>query len=143
MKIKFKKLVDGAVAPKQGKPGDAGFDLTAVEIEHLDSFRIRVHSGIAVEIPEGYEGQIRARSSIYKGNMILSNGVGTIDAGYRGEICAVFYCPSSAHVTRHEYEVGDRFAQLIIKPVPEVEYEEVSELSETERGEGGFGGTGK
>ena len=139
MKIKFKKLTSEAQAPKQGKSGNAGFDLTAVRVERLDSIRVKVYSGIAVEIPEGYEGQVRACSSIHKYDAILSNGVGTIDSGYRGEICAVFYhCGPEL-----PYEAGDRFAQLVIKPVPRVEYVEADELSESERGAGGYGSTGK
>ena len=139
MKIKFKKLTPEAQAPKQGKSGDAGFDLTATRVERLDSIRVKAYSGIAVEIPEGFEGQLRARSSIHKSDAILSNGVGTIDAGYRGEICAVFYhCGPDL-----PYEAGDRFAQLVIKPVPRVEYVEADELSESERGAGGYGSTGK
>lgn len=139
MKIKFKKLTPEAEAPKQGRPGDAGFDLTAVYVERLDSCRVKAHSGIAVEIPEGYEGQLRARSSIHNAEAILSNGIGTIDAGYRGEICAIFYHSG----TKLPYDTGDRFAQLVIKPVPRVEYVEAEELSESERGAGGYGSTGK
>lgn len=136
--IKFTKE-PGALNPKQNHEGDAGFDLFVLSIERVRENAVVVHSGVHVEIPYGYQGELRARSSVHKTNAILSNGVGTIDAGYRGEVRAVFY---------HEgndlpFEVGERFAQLVIMPVPSVEYVEVMELSESERGERGYGSTGK
>lgn len=136
--IKFTKE-PGALNPKQSHEGDAGFDLFVLSIERVRENAVVVHSGVHVEIPYGYQGELRARSSVHKTNAILSNGVGTIDAGYRGEVKAVFY---------HEgndlpFEVGERFAQLVIMPVPSVEYVEVMELSESERGERGYGSTGK
>ena len=136
--IKFTKE-PGALNPKQSHEGDAGFDLFVLSIERVRENAVIVHSGIHVEIPYGYQGELRARSSVHKTNAILSNGVGTIDAGYRGEVKAVFY---------HEgndlpFEVGERFAQLVIMPVPAVEYVEVMELSESERGERGYGSTGQ
>lgn len=138
--IKFKRLDELAKAPKQGHPGDAGFDLYATSRERIGLFKYRYGTGIAVEIPEGYEGQARPRSSIHKTGMILCNSVGTVDAPYRGEIMAVFWkIPFIGKI----YEVGDRICQLVIKPVPEVEYVETDELSETSRGNGGFGSTGR
>lgn len=136
--IKFTKE-PGALDPKQSHEGDAGFDLFVLSIERVRENAVIVHSGIHVEIPYGYQGELRARSSVHKTNAILSNGVGTIDAGYRGEVRAVFY---------HEgndlpFKVGERFAQLVIMPVPAVEYVEVEKLSESERGERGYGSTGK
>ena len=141
MKIKIKKLHPDAVIPKYANPGDAGMDLTAVTMKELDSIFTHYGFGLALEIPEGFVGLVFPRSSCYKQVQILTNSVGVIDSGYRGEISAVF-----AGYTRHtpkNYIPGDRVAQLIIMPVPSIEFEEVNELSETERGTGGYGSTGK
>ena len=139
--VKFKKLHPSAEPPKQSHPGDAGWDLTAVEIERLSKGLVRVHSGIAVEIPYGFQGELRPRSSIYKKGCrpILSNCVGTIDAGYRGEIMAVFYCFNLKNLP---FDVGERFAQLVIMPVPDVHFVEYETLSDSERGVGGYGSSG-
>lgn len=146
MKIKIKKLVKEAVIPKYSKHGDAGMDLVAVSKEYDKYGNLVYGTGLAIEIPEGYEGQVRPRSSIGKVCLALVNSLGTIDSGYRGEI-GCFFKPTDAFTTRDasipkEYEIGDRIAQLIIKPVPFIEFIEIDELSKTERGEGGFGSTG-
>lgn len=144
MKVKIKKLHPNAVIPKYAKPGDAGMDLVAAEIKKsLDSLKdeytkVIVDSGIAVEIPEGYVGLIFPRSSIQATGLRLTNSVGVIDSQYRGTIKAYF---DIIDPTLKYYEKGERFAQLIIIPYPNIEFEEVEELSETERGEGGFGST--
>lgn len=142
MKVKIKKLNSNAVIPKYAKEGDAGLDLVATEvipnITESDLDLVTVKSGLAVEIPKGYVGLLFPRSSIYKNNALLINSVGVIDSGYRGEITANFI----ADEDNFGYKVGDRFAQLIIIPYPQIEFEEVKELSNTERGIGGFGHTG-
>lgn len=139
MKIKVKKLHPEAVVPHYAKPGDAGLDLTATEVD-FDYFNDKtyVNFGLAFEIPEGHVGLIFPRSSIHKTKMVLSNSVGVIDSGYRGEVSAVFYGTRDGQ----RYRPGDRCAQMIILPYPQVELEEAEELSSTERGEGGFGSTG-
>jgi len=140
IKIKFVKMFEDAKAPQQGHFGDAGFDLHVHSIEPIKGENaVIIHSGIRVEIPYGYQGELRARSSVHKTNSILSNGVGTIDAGYRGEVMAVYYCNGDME----PFKVGERFAQLVIMPAPAVEYVEVEELSASERGENGYGSTGK
>jgi len=137
MKIKIKKLHENAVIPSYAKDGDAGMDLTAVSVENLDNFGgVKYNFGLSIEIPKGYVGLMFPRSSIYKHHQMLSNSVGVIDSGYRGELSAVMR-------GYFGYEVGARVAQLIILPYPEIEFEEVSELSETERGTNGYGSTGK
>ena len=137
MKIKMKKLAAEAVIPRYAKPGDAGMDLTAVW--RNQTFDIVTYgTGLAVEIPEGYVGLLFSRSSIYKTKMSLTNAVGVIDSGYRGEIMMKFKMTDN----RVMYEVGDRIGQLVIMPYPKVEFEEVDELSETSRGAGGYGSTG-
>ena len=142
MKIKIKKLHKNAVIPRYAKSGDAGMDLTVTSAERAPDNTIKwiVKFGIAMEIPEGYVGLIFPRSSIHKTHCRLSNCVGVIDSGYRGEISAVFDVP---HPSLNVYEEGDRAAQIIIMPYPQVEFEEVEELSSTERGSGGYGSTGK
>lgn len=140
MQIKIKKLHKNAKIPRYAKPGDAGMDLTATERIIKDS-QVFVKFGIAMEIPEGYVGLIFPRSSIYKTGLNLSNSVGVIDSCFRGEICAVFNIGVVSGAS--SYDVGDRCAQIIIMPYPQVEFEEVEELSETERGSGGFGSSGK
>lgn len=140
MKVKFKKLDTNSVAPFQANPGDAGFDLTVSYVKKIGLFKYEYGSGIAVEIPKGFEGQVRSRSSIHKTGLILSNGIGTIDSGYRGEIKAVFW---KIPFIGKKYAIGERFCQLVINSIPKVEYIEKEELSESERGTGGYGSSGK
>jgi len=147
MKIQFKKLVPQAQKPKFGKPGDAGADLVAIsEIVHDEEFYHTVvyGTGISVEIPEGMVGLLFPRSSIRDTNLIMTNSVGVIDSGYRGEIMVTFNVidPELEMSVPGRYKIGDRIAQLVIMPVPLVQFVEVDELSETERGTGGHGSTG-
>ena len=142
MKVKIKKLHSDAVVPHYAKPGDAGLDLTAVSMK-LDSSSagremVTFGIGLAVEIPEGHVGLLFPRSSVYKSGLTLTNSVGVIDSGYRGEIMMKFQVSSISNM----YKVGDRVGQLLIVPYPQVEFEEVDELSSTERGKGGYGSTG-
>lgn len=141
MKVNIKKLQPDAVIPKYAKEGDAGMDIVATSVISEDESQITYGTGIAVEIPEGFVGYVFPRSSVRKMTLSLSNSVGVIDSGYRGEIQATFRRTNGNIQT--EYIVGDRIAQIIIMPVPYVEFTEVEELSSTERGEGGFGSTGK
>ena len=140
MIIKIKKLQPEAIIPSYAKPGDAGMDLTATSIVD-DAFQVTYGTGIAVEIPEGYVGLIFPRSSIRKYQLQLSNSVGVIDSGYRGEIQFTFN--KTGGVPSKKYEVGDRVGQLIIMPFPTVTPVESDSLSDSERGDGGFGSTGK
>jgi len=138
MDIKIKKLVENAVIPNYSKPGDAGMDLTITSKELLDCEHIKYGFGIAIEIPIGYVGLVFPRSSMYKQRQVLSNSVGVIDSGYRGEISAIMIG------TREEsYKIGDRAAQLIIMPYPSINFIPVKELSNSVRGMGGYGSTGK
>lgn len=151
MKVKIKRLHEDAVLPTYAKPGDAGMDLTAVKASYDDYGNIVYHTGLAFEIPEGYVGLLFPRSSICKEQLLLSNAVGVIDSGYRGEVSFKFK-PSLALDSRQcitdrklygVYKVGERVGQMIIMPYPQIEFEEAEELSETERGEGGYGSSGK
>lgn len=149
--MKVKRLYDDAKLPYKGDPDDEGFDLY-VHSKTYDNYGNVVYgSGIAIELEEGYFADLRARSSNSKKDLILSNGIGTIDYGYRGEIMAKF--KPSARFTPYgwvihpsqanQYEIGDRFCQLIIHKREDVVMEEATELSTTQRGEGGYGSTGK
>lgn len=147
MVVKIKKLHPDTVIPVYAKPGDAGLDLVATEKLTETAKQVSYGTGIAVEIPDGYVGLLFPRSSIRKYNLELSNSVGVIDSGYRGEIQLTFNKPSvdrdSTAPDTNIYETGDKIGQLIILPYPTIKLLEVDELSNTERGEGGFGSTGK
>ena len=137
MKVRIKRLHPDAVIPNYAKAGDAGMDLTAVSAKRAWDI-ITYKTGLAIEIPEGYVGLLFPRSSVYKTSMALSNCVGVIDSGYRGEIMLKFRSITSDNC----YKVGDRIGQLIIMPYPQVELEEVEDLSSTDRGSDGYGSTG-
>ncbi len=140
MTIKFKKLYKNAVTPSYAKPGDAGLDLTATTIISNTTFEVTYGTSIAVEIPEGYVGLIFPRSSIRKYDLQLSNSVGVIDSGYRGELQFTFN--KTQGLDSLKYKIGDRIGQLVILPYPQIELVEVNQLSSTERGDEGFGSSG-
>ena len=153
MQVKIKKLSPEAVIPSYAKVGDAGMDLVATSMK-FDGTQITYGTGLAMEIPEGFVGLVFPRSSIRKTGLQLSNSVGVIDSGYRGELQATFNkvfggermydeTKNTEDTSNNFYKVGDRIAQIIIIPHPQIEFDEVNELSDTERGEGGFGSTGK
>jgi len=138
--IKFRKLHPAATVPHLATEGAAGFDLCTVEDVFIPSMgRAKVSTGLSLEIPQGYEGQVRPRSGLAaKFGVTVLNSPGTIDSDYRGEIQVILinFGPDIS------FSVGDRIAQLIINSLPSISFEETSELSSTERGEGGFGSTG-
>ena len=143
--VRFSKLHPDAISPKYAKAGDAGIDLHAISMEYIrtdltDFYEYK--TGIAVEIPEGFVGLLFPRSSITKTDLFLSNCVGVIDSGYRGEISARFRKTTGSPNT---YKVGERICQLIVLPYPKVSLIEVpyEQLTKTERGSGGFGSSGK
>ena len=144
MKVNIKKVHPDAVIPKYAKESDAGLDLVATSIISETPSQITYGLGIALEIPEGFVGLVFPRSSIRKTRLQLSNSVGVIDSGYRGELQATFNkITTTIENQKNDYKVGDRIAQIIILPYPQIQFEEADELSDTERGEGGFGSTGK
>jgi len=143
MKIKIKKLHPKAVIPKYALDGDAGMDIVAVDksCEGIDLVTYR--TGLAFEIPKGYFMLIFPRSNISKKDLILSNSVGVLDSGYRGELLLKFKTTGGKECgIGNEYQIGDRIGQIIIIPYPGIEFDEVNELSDTARGEGGFGSSG-
>jgi len=137
MKVKIKKLNEYAVIPKKANETDVGFDLTAIN-QYFEKYKgyIEYGTGLSIEIPEGYVGLIFPRSSISDLNMSLTNSVGVIDSGYRGEIKLRF---KKATLGKGMYEVGDKIGQLVIMPYPKIEFDEVKELNESDRGDKGFG----
>ena len=139
MKINLRKVHENATLPTYAKEGDACMDITAVDYNMTDKY-VEYDSGIAIEIPEGYVGIMRPRSSV-SGYDLLWKTSGVIDSGYRGTLKGRFQIVEGEE-KRKMYKVGERFAQLMIIPYPSIEFVEVQELSETERGEGGFGHTG-
>ena len=148
MKVKIKKLHPNAKIPKYANSGDAGLDLVAISkdisVKYEEIRSITTYgTGLSIEIPEGYVGLIFPRSSISNSVYHLANSVGVLDSSYRGEILIKMrYAWGVDDEPFTDYEIGDRIAQLIIIPYPQIELEEVDELSDTERGEGGFGSTG-
>lgn len=141
--VRFKKLKNGAVTPSYSKDGDAGMDLTITDILSETKSDVTYGFGIAMEIPKGYVGLLFPRSSIRKYDLSLTNCVGVIDSGYRGEIQATFKKTNWLKGDSSEkYNVGERGAQIIIIPYPQIEFIETDNLDETERGEGGFGSSG-
>ena len=147
MKVKIKRLCENAIIPTKAHDTDAGFDLYAASVKvDKNCGCITYGTGVAMEIPKGYVGLAFPRSSIVKQQLFLTNSVGVIDSGYRGEITAKFksaipFCRNEEQAQR--YDVGDRVAQLIIMPYPEVEFCEVDELADSDRGEGGYGSSGR
>ena len=139
--VKFKKLYADAVAPSYAKDGDAGMDLVATEILSNTTFDVTYGTGIALEVPKGFVGLVFPRSSVRKYDLTLSNSVGVIDSGYRGELQVTF--KKTNGLDSLKYNVGDRIAQIMILPYPKINFKKVDNLSDSERGEGGFGSTGK
>ncbi len=143
MKINFKRLSPEAKTPTYGTEYSAGADLynlnAAVEIAPRAT--VIIHTGIALEIPEGYCGLIFARSGLAtKRGLAPANKVGVIDADYRGEIMVALHNHTGVPAT---VDAGERVAQLAIVPFLKAEFDECTELSDTVRGEQGFGSTGR
>ena len=139
--VGIKLLHKDATPPYYARPGDAGFDLIAIEDTVIPMECVkRVPLGIALEIPPGYEVQIRPRSgkTLQWGNYI-SNSPGTIDSSFRGEVCLLIHAPFRPIFIKK----GDAIAQGLLKRAPIAKFFLMDILSQTERGEGGFGSTGR
>ena len=143
MKIKIKKLSENAKLPRYGSEFAAGADLYACEQTPIciaSGETKFIHTGIALELPEGYAGLVYARSGLAcKRGLAPANKVGVIDSDYRGEIIVALHNHSDREVV---LETGERVAQMVITPYVFAEYEEREELGDTVRGTGGFGSTG-
>lgn len=130
--------------PEYATPYSAGVDLRAnidepITLKSLE--RVLVPTGLYIELPQGYEAQIRPRSGLaFKHGLTVLNSPGTIDADYRGEIRVIL-----VNLSNQEFVIndGERICQMVIAQHAQVEWNEVAEINETERGAGGFGHTGK
>ena len=142
--VKFARTHPDALVPTKGSQYAAGWDLYSLEDTEVP-FRssVRLRTGLHVAIPDGYEGQVRARSSLGSKGLILPHSVVTIDADYRGELFVLMTWIGEGD--SYLVKAGERIAQILITPIPWVEFAEVEldELGQTERGEGGFGSTGR
>ena len=140
VRLGFKKLNPNAQLPKYAHEGDAGMDVFALhDVELPFNKPVIVKTGIAAEIPDGYELQVRPRSGFAAKGITVWNAPGTIDSKYRGEIGVILF----STVPAYRVNSGDKIAQLVLAPVTFAEPYEVQELSETERGADGFGSTGR
>jgi len=139
--LKVKLLTDTAKLPTYAHDGDACFDLYADGVNDNFGGMYLCDTGLSVEVPRGYAMMIYSRSGHgFKNNMRLSNCVGVIDSGYRGQLMVKLTCDRQI---QYVPKVGDRIAQAMLIPVPVVTFEEVTELSDSERGDGGFGSSGR
>lgn len=131
-----------ATVPAYAHPGDAGADLVAAEAVRLEpGERALVGTGVRIALPEGYAAFVVPRSGLAaKHGITVVNSPGTVDAGYRGEIKVCLLNTDSREA--YDVAVGDRIAQLILMPVLQARFEQVSELPDSVRGDGGFGSTG-
>jgi dUTP pyrophosphatase len=141
--VRFKRLRPGAVLPRYMTTGAAGMDLASAAEGPLTlgpGERVGVPTGLAMELPPGYEGQVRPRSGLaIRHGVTVVNAPGTIDSDYRGELVVLLV---NLGQSAHTVAPGDRIAQLVVAPVSRADVVEVSELSDTPRGGGGFGHTG-
>lgn len=130
------------LAPRKAHHDDAAFDLRSrSDVVLTVGESILVPTGIFMELPIGYEAQVRPRSGLaLKHSLMLTNSPGTIDAGYRGEVGVIMYNAGKEpfHIKR-----GERIAQMVIARLPEAEFVSADALSQSKRGHGGFGSTGK
>ncbi|PEJ68690.1 dUTP diphosphatase [Bacillus pseudomycoides] len=145
LRVKIKRLNESVEIPRYAKPGDAGFDLVAAEDTIIWPGETKVvKTGLAFEIPPGYELQVRPRSGISR-NTKLRVIIGTVDSGFRGEVGVIVDNTErnlGVNMKAHIIERGTRIAQGVIAPVETAHFVEVDELSDSERGTGGFGSTG-
>lgn len=142
LELKVKVLTVGAKVPTRETPGAAGMDIRSVEsISIYPGKTVLIGTGLAFEVPEGYELQVRPRSGLSaKTDLRIANSPGTIDSDYRGEVKIIMSNVSMAR--SFKVNAGDRIAQLVLAKVPQCDIIEVQELGDTKRGEAGFGSTG-
>ena len=139
MEIKIKKLHENAVIPRYSRNGDAALDLTATSVS-FDKGLFSYGTGLAIEIPENHVGILVPRSSLSNYDLSLTNSIGILDSNFRGEILLKF---RSTREFPKIFIVGERIGQLMILPIPTIDFVEVQELSETNRGSKGFGSSGR
>ena len=162
------KIIDQSIVMRKlqyAKDGDAGIDLVATSKWIDNDGNVVYGTNRAFEIPKGYVGLLFPRSSNSKKDLTLSNSVGIIDSGYRGEVMMKYKSTNFSYTLLtlinlflkkkggiivdmyvnyvKSYDIGERVGQLVIIPYPQIEFEESDELSDSERGSGGYGSTGK
>lgn len=141
VEVSIKRLVQDALVPLKATEGSAFYDIYAIEDTSLKSNLVTsVSTGLAFEIPDGYEMEIRPRSGLSLHKILLANSPGTLDSDYRGELKVLLL-----NLGNKDYLIkkGDRIAQIGVRPVTEINFQEVVELSKTTRGSKGFGSTGR
>lgn len=140
--VKVKLAHKAAKMPVFKNKGDAGADISSVEQVTIGpGGRAIVRTGLHLELPEGWEAQVRSRSGLAaKHGLQVLNSPGTIDSGYRGEIKVILH---NTDIQAYTIDGGERVAQLVFKRVPQINLVQVDELGDSERGEGGLGSTGK
>ena len=150
MKLKFKELHRDAKVPEYKSDGASGMDICSIQNVTISPGEIiKIPTGLSVEIPEGYELQVRSRSGLAMSGVCVFNAPGTIDADFRGEIEIILHLaskeapPSVWNSSSFYIRKGDRIAQLVLQKVERAEIVKVGKLSETKRGGGGFGSTGR
>ena len=144
VEVRIARIHPDALLPVKGSDLAAGFDLHSVErVEVRKGTTEMLPTGLVLAIPSGWEGQIRCRSGLGRQGLILPNGIGTIDADYRGELMVLAHWIGEGD--SFVVEKGERIGQLLFKRVPRIHFVEVEReaLEETGRGEGGFGSTGR
>ncbi len=142
MTLKFKRIHPDAVLPAYAHASDAGMDVRSVEdlVIPIGKHAL-IHTGLVMLLPPAYEAQVRPRSGLAaKFGVTVLNSPGTIDSGYRGEICVILANFGEANF---EVKKGERIAQIVIAPVTQPTIEEVNLIDETDRGAAGFGSTGQ
>lgn len=140
--VKFKKLNKDAIIPDYAHAGDAGMDLYSIQDDVIEPFSWKlIPTGLACELPQGTEGQVRSKSGIaLKNGVFVLNTPGTVDENYRGEIGVVLYNLNAKEP--FVIKKGQKIAQYVINSIEYVDTIEVEQLDTTSRGEGGFGSTG-
>ncbi len=141
VKVKIQLMDLNAILPKYIHHGDAGMDVFSIEDSNLrPNERKLIRTGLKLEIPEGYEIQVRPKSGLALNHGItILNTPGTIDSGYRGEVCVILFNASDKD---YQVKKGEKIAQIVLKKVELMDIEEANELSDSSRDQGGFGSTG-
>lgn len=144
MKVRVKKVEQRAIIPKYQTSGSAGFDLHSIDTVSIPAGKtMLIRTGLAFEIPEGYELQIRPRSGLSaKTKIRVSNSPGTLDSDFRAEVLIILDNISQNQADSFKVNQGDRIAQAVLQKVEQASFEICEELSSTQRGDGGFGSTG-
>jgi len=139
--VKVHLISERAEVPKKATPSAAGYDLVAIQDAILMPMTpTLISTGIVLELPDNYEAQIRSRSGLSLKGIVVANGIGTVDADYRGHVKVMLI---NFNNEPYEIKAGDRIAQMVFNVIPDTTLIEVDEVSSTHRGIGGFGSTGK